>query len=832
MLKCIGGIPMDLTSEFEAYLEESGADFTGRGYVLRQVADWLSEPGTPSACWIYGGPGCGKTALASHLWRISQGKAAQPPGMVALVPGFLQACFFCHPRKPLWKDPKVFAQTLSAQLQAIPEFRRVLEAQAPPERHYHVRQEVGAVHDQGQVTGVYIRFEGQAQEVFNLGVLAPLSALLRDGFARPITILLDGLDDSLTYTGRPSITDLLTNLEGLPSQLRWIFVSGRDARLAPVMRRALPIHMSDPKFAEENDRDLCAYLEKRLQHDDKLHSQLEALDPTERDALPKRIARASEGIIDYAKTHLDAVAAGLRDLSSLEVLPQGMQSLCLDLLDRVTYADRLEWRHRYAPILGVLSAARQNLTVSQLCRMTGLEERPVREGLADLQPFLSGRSRPKEGGDFWLSFRPLVKLLAEPEVDVEGGRLDNRYYLPTQEWHQRIAQAYAGPGFDWTSLDWQEVDSYGVCHLVDHAAAAGELSGIHYVYKPEYLERKRQVLGSEIPLMDEALEVVMPQAGAEEVLGLVYNVLYELRPNSYRAVRTLSAAAQKTRQLPELHRQLKESSQPLAKMMLFLSGEQPVRVQKWRQLKTSLEKDSSRKVQERRRDLALMYLAWGLSGQEQLLDDLLEIYCENIRKENAAHTFLHTLAWYAAEGLRELGAGRAVPKVVRILETKLAAPEALARSTSLYIVSRWGMRSPAVAEAIQAGLHSKRSSRQAGVSADASRLLRGLLPDDQVTSGLIAILSRGAAEGRLVVYCPKDPWNYPRRRALRALGDLAPANRSLLEGLQVARSQFAAAPHDDYYAAGTAQLLEVAIQRVGESLAGQRQMAGSGLASV
>jgi hypothetical protein len=67
---------------------------------------------------------------------------------------------------------------------------------------------------------------------------------------------------------------------------------------------------------------------------------------------------------------------------------------------------------------------------------------------------------------------------------------------------------------------------------------------------------------------------------------------------------------------------------------------------------------------------------------------------------------------------------------------------------------------------------------------------------------------------------------------LRALGDLAPANRSLLEGLQVARSQFAAAPHDDYYAAGTAQLLEVAIQRVGESLAGQRQMAGSGLASV
>ena len=147
--------------------------------------------------------------------------------------------------------------------------------------------------------------------------------------------------------------------------------------------------------------------------------------------------------------------------------------------------------------------------------------------------------------------------------------------------------------------------------------------------------------------------------------------------------------------------------------------------------------------------------------------------------------------------------------------------QALARSTALYVLSRWGRRSLAVAAAIRAGLQEKRSSRLAGIAVDAARLLEGLLPDEQVISGLESLLSRGARPGQLIVYVPKDPWNYPRRRALRALVDFAPAGDSLLARLKAARGQLEAAPPDDTDAPGLARLLDEAARRIRASLGGQ-----------
>ncbi len=675
-----------------------------------------------------------------------------------------------------------------------------------------------------------------------MALINPATTLLNRSPGTRLVILVDALDELRYRDTSQSLLHWLAACPPLPANVRVVLTARRDEALLAELRAAQRPWLQELVMEQHKTDvagDLQAYAD-RLAGEPAVRAALKAAgrEPTSFvDQLTQQAAGnlgylvAVARAVDQAVTQSDREA--LQAVLDLTHVPPTLEGLYAFSLGRIRDQVRRQsveledpqtgqrhfapaWPAVYRPTLGVLSVAREPLTPLQIQRLGRLaaEWGYLAEAMVQLRQFLD----PAGDGAYRLYHSTLAEFLSAESTrqNLETAEL----YLEPAAYHRCIVHAYAGCPSDWKSLDWPHVDAYGVRNLVAHAAAAGELHEIQAIYGRKYLERKREVQGSEIPLMEEAVEVVLPRASADEVLGVAYNVLHELRPNSYRALRTLAAAAEKTRDLPDLRRRLQDSTLPLAEMLLLLSEDQPGSAQKWRELKTRVDMDKGRKAKERDRDRALLFLAWGLSGQAELQANLLESYKFYTQAEQAQDIDLHALAWYAAEGLRELGPGRVSQQTVQALEDHLAAPVDLARSTALYILSRWGRRTPAVAQALRAALTSKRSYRLVAQAADAARLLRGLLPEDEAVSGLISILSRGAEEGHLVVYRPQDPWNYARRRALRALGDYAPADASLLNKLQEARAQLARAPAGDADAPGIAQLLEVAARRIGESVAG------------
>jgi hypothetical protein len=105
------------TLDFTAYLAERTARFTGREWMLRAVDDWLAD-GAERLFLLTGEPGAGKTALAGRLVQISGGAVPPPDRSRRLGPGFLGAWHFCTAGDRHWLNPRVYAESLAAQIAA------------------------------------------------------------------------------------------------------------------------------------------------------------------------------------------------------------------------------------------------------------------------------------------------------------------------------------------------------------------------------------------------------------------------------------------------------------------------------------------------------------------------------------------------------------------------------------------------------------------------------------------------------------------------------------------------------------------------------------------
>ncbi len=698
-----------------------------------------------------------------------------------MQPGFLQAYFFCSARDSAWIDPFSFTDTLAQQLAVLPAYAAALVSSGGPSFVLKIDQQVSSVSGGSQVIGIAglsLDLSGlSAEDAFNRAVVAPLHDMFEKGYQRPVIILVDGLHESLAYSGRVKIVDLLARQEHLPPQVRWVVTSLPDPNLDSRFPGVYRIDLSSADLLREGQNLVKEYVNWRLDNDPQIKDQAAQLPAKQRTELVHRVLENAGGNFLYAKTLFDAVARGQRKLRDPGGLPDGLRTLYRDLIERSVSLGLLDWPHDYAPILGILSVARESLSLAQLQAYTGLGERWVWTALADLQLYVEELPGPAGdsavAGRWRLHRQALLEFLMSPRLQLGEQSMLNRFYLPAEEWHGQIVRYYLGPGGDWGDIDWRTVDEYAVRHLASHAVAAGWLEGIDRMYTQEYLARKRQVSGSEIPFLEEATRLILPRVDGITALNIAYQVLYELQPNSFRAVRTLEAIANLAKDHLDLQARLKATEQRLAKLVLMLvSGEEDV--DRWRKLALGAAA----------RDLAICYLAWGLSHVEALQADLLSA----LNRHAAANQYVP--AWCAAEGLRELGAGRCDQETHQALQSNLRARSPLKQATALYVLSRWQESSPALADCIRRALSQRRSYRLAAIAADGVGLLPGLLGAKDSNELLVSVLRQRTKPGaRMRLYVPGDRWNYPRRRALRALRKVAITDADLLVELQAAQSE-------------------------------------------
>ena len=451
--------------DFSGYIVRSTADFAGREWILNAINDWLMDPSGERCFLLTGKPGSGKTAVAARLAQLSQGAVHSPDIPTGFMPNFLSAIHFCSARDRRWINPTVFAESLALQLAG----RYQVFAEALAEKRSDRRTSIEVTQTVASMTG------GQAvglainkldvgglspEDAFIHVVREPLEALLDKEPDRQVVIMVDALDEALSYSGDLNIVSLLAQAEHLCRNVRFILTSRLDARVVNEFLSVREFPLSTAEFDHFHQKDLRGYIQARLQNDDKLAAEASHLTPQRLAEIVETASRIAEGNFLYVTFLLNTVARGLRSLTELGGLPDGLDELYFEFLERVVKLGGEEWLKDYAPLVGILSVAQESLTLAQLQAFTGLSELSLWKYLGDLQQFIEEITSPidkvgQQEGRYRLYHQSVIDFLRYKSLIRNNRQLRNDFYLPEQEWHRIMADRCEQSN---TAMIWEDVD--------------------------------------------------------------------------------------------------------------------------------------------------------------------------------------------------------------------------------------------------------------------------------------------------------------------------------------------------------------------------------------
>ncbi len=469
--------------DFTSYITDRTTDFTGRAWVFQAVNDWLAKPDGSRYFLLTGEPGSGKTAIASRLSQFSQGLVPPPAGTSHLTPHFLSTVHFCSARDGRWINPYTFTESLALQLaEHYPAYAKALaEKSGDGQIHIEVQQHIG----QGQGTGIVIhRLDvsgGAVEDVFNRVVREPLEALIQSEFDQQIVILVDALDEALSYSGSTSIVSLLAHLNELPPAVRFILTSRPDARVEHAFLDVETLALSTTQFDESNQEDIRRYVQDRLNNNGLLVENVTPLSGRVVEQMIETLARKADGNFLYVRFLLNAMANGERSLTELEGLPQGLDGLYFESLQRVVKLGKGDWHREYAPVMGMLSVAQESPTLAQLQSFTRQLKSSVLKYLDELWQFIEEVPSPNKGETHYrLYHQSVIDFLHSQSLLAKRRQLRNLFYLPAEEWHEALAdwceRANLAAIWEDTELDLAEQGRcrYARAHYVTHLYAARE----------------------------------------------------------------------------------------------------------------------------------------------------------------------------------------------------------------------------------------------------------------------------------------------------------------------------------------------------------------------
>lgn len=568
--------------DFGAYVAERTRFFAGREWVFEKINQWLAAGAGSRFFLLTGKVGSGKTAIAARLKQFSDGAATPPPALGNVGPGFLSAAHFCSARDASWIDPLNFARSVALQLAA--RHQQVAKALAEiGEKTINIRAdvEVSGAERGASVTGIVIKnldVSGlNAREAFNRTVLDPLRVAYGEGFAEPINILVDALDESLAHEGEPKIVQLLSRVQNLSPRVRFILTGREDARFEGEFHAGGEspdgVFISGEDYQGLNETDLDEYVRGRLAEDEILKKKLADFSPRRAASLPRLITAPARGNFQYVFFVLEGVALGHRSFADLRKPPPGLFLLYHDAINRLTPPEGRDWSKKFAPVVGVLSVAQESVFRDQLESFTRCPG-AVNDVLRKFKQFIetmSGTNGQAAGGRaaaaaaygerYRLYHQSVIEFLRRKDFDVDapGGKkksLENLYYLPAVDWHGEVADFYMPPKlwakqlvkFSKNAAGWLKWNNYGLRHVPTHLAeAAGGLDRhgqterlVRLVLNPDFQQTHRMrvcdlaSLGHSLDLALRAAALDDDPAGFPLVLDMAYGVLSfrraQLRP--------------------------------------------------------------------------------------------------------------------------------------------------------------------------------------------------------------------------------------------------------------------------------------------------------------
>jgi len=545
--------------DFSKYISERTEHFAGRQWVFQAIEDWLATKDSERYFWLTAEPGAGKTAISARLWQLAR-KVVTQPGLSRIPSGSLRAVHFCSARDGMWIDPRMFAQSVALQLSSIPAFAKALVQVGDRTVNINIQYEVQKAAAGATVSGLVIKsldLSGLKEEpAFNRVLTEPLQRIYTEGFSESIEIIVDALDESLSYTGQVTIADLLSRLESLSPQVRFIITSRPNPKLDGPFSKARPFYLSGSDKQSSNQGDIDAFLQSRFQQEPKLLAKIAGWTKENLEALLRDIGNKADGNFQYV-TFLLKDIAGQRSPTDLAGIPPGLDGLYLDSLNRTLALNASkDWLNDLAPAMGVLSVAQEPLSLRQLKVFTGLPEIKLVGAMTVLNQFVEKIPTPGNNGSedrFRLFHQSIIDFVQKINVKLNNNEVLNTFYLPPSEWHGKIGQTC----IDRFGHAWPVADEYGLRYTATHltqAAFASEpferapwtraLSSLFQdkTFRSVYLDRIGDVAAFQHD-MEQALKVASLDVGADAVrqttetaLALVAFRRDEVRPEPLLAL--------------------------------------------------------------------------------------------------------------------------------------------------------------------------------------------------------------------------------------------------------------------------------------------------------
>src|SRR6185503_2757108 len=400
--------------DFTQLIAERTRQFTGREWVFKAIDDWLTDDNVPRVFLLTGGPGTGKTAIAARLVQMHLGQI-EAAALPRLARGFLAYFHFCQAGLDSTLSPLTFVQSLSQALaNQHPVYRQALEQQGSQQFHISPVVNVqGPVAANAQVVGANIEainiqiLGGDARPLFDQMVRRPLRAHCESNPRQSIVILVDSLDEALSFNPDVNIAQLLRLVEDFPAQVR-ILVTCRSKN-----QRVFDL-VGEPTLdlianAAPGLDEVSIYASVRLSG---------VLEPG-RSAAAKRIADKSKGNFLYAYHVLnDLVRRGV-DVGDADALnlPDELEDVYRKFLQRELALNQTRWNDVYRPLIGAIAVARgDGLTKAQLIGITGLAEDSATDVLATCGEYLVGGEATAPYRIYHQSFRDF--LLSDERFNV------------------------------------------------------------------------------------------------------------------------------------------------------------------------------------------------------------------------------------------------------------------------------------------------------------------------------------------------------------------------------------------------------------------------------
>jgi hypothetical protein len=428
--------------------------FTGRAWLLPTLLNWLKTD--QRLLLLTAEPGTGKSMIAA--WLAGAGPLPAAPeeqAMLQEVRGLVRAAHFFQAASGN-TAPKAFAQNIAEQLtNTVPEFGDALVDALSDRAEINIEQNVQQAQAGAQVIGILslkLDLGELGDELsFDRVLRDPLKALYDRGYQSPLLLVIDSLDEAITYTGAITIPQLLTKLVDLPSQVRVLATTRPDPPVLYLFPMLTPVDLL--RTAPTNTDDVRDYVYSRL--------GLPRAAP-ERERLADRLAKAAGGNFLFAHLVLEDLLPRLTEVIDLDALPlpAGLSELYQSFLNRRIGPNRALWRDQVRPLLGLVAVSQG--TGLKRAQLDGITRHDTEGTLETWKQYLDG-SLP-DG-----PFRPFHKSFADFLLDDPRNQA---YHVDGPRMHEQVVDYYwpAANG----ATPWKRWDSYAWNYLATHLAGAAQ----------------------------------------------------------------------------------------------------------------------------------------------------------------------------------------------------------------------------------------------------------------------------------------------------------------------------------------------------------------------